>query len=310
MYRIRFHGRGGQGIKTAACILGTAFFRAGYEVQDAPRYGAERRGAPVFAYVRAAHAPIDERGIITNADLVVAADPTLVPVAAAGVLQGVGPRTVLVINDTAPAREWAQRLALAGPVLTLPGNLDPGSLEAHRIGAICAGTAARLTGAIARDVLAEATRWELQSHGTGAIERSLQDALGAFDAMAAHGGIVAEGGQADASGYQSPDWIPLPLDDAGIAAPDIHATATSVRTPTGLWRTQRPVIDYAHCKRCAWICSTFCPDSAIRIEPDRGPAIDYDHCKGCLVCVAVCPSHAIHAVPEREAHGQPACNAP
>ncbi|MEN8711676.1 MAG: 2-oxoacid:acceptor oxidoreductase family protein, partial [Arenicellales bacterium] len=45
MYRIRFHGRGGQGMKTASRILGTAFFLAGYEVQDAPRYGAERRGA-------------------------------------------------------------------------------------------------------------------------------------------------------------------------------------------------------------------------------------------------------------------------
>ena len=39
MYRIRFHGRGGQGIKTAGRILGTAFFQEGYEVQDAPRYG-------------------------------------------------------------------------------------------------------------------------------------------------------------------------------------------------------------------------------------------------------------------------------
>ena len=46
MFRIRFHGRGGQGMKTASRILGTAFFKTGYEVQDAPRYGAERRGAP------------------------------------------------------------------------------------------------------------------------------------------------------------------------------------------------------------------------------------------------------------------------
>jgi len=43
MFRICFHGRGGQGMKTASRILGTAFFIEGYEVQDAPRYGAERR---------------------------------------------------------------------------------------------------------------------------------------------------------------------------------------------------------------------------------------------------------------------------
>jgi len=41
MYRIRFHGRGGQGMKTSSRILGTAFFYEGYEVQDAPKYGAE-----------------------------------------------------------------------------------------------------------------------------------------------------------------------------------------------------------------------------------------------------------------------------
>ena len=70
MYRIRFHGRGGQGMKTASRVLGSAFFCAGFEVQDAPRYGAERRGAPIFAFVRAAREPINERGIIRRPDLV------------------------------------------------------------------------------------------------------------------------------------------------------------------------------------------------------------------------------------------------
>ncbi len=70
MYRIRFHGRGGQGMKTASRILGSAFFLEDFEVQDAPRYGAERRGAPIFAYVRAARQLINERGIIRQPDLI------------------------------------------------------------------------------------------------------------------------------------------------------------------------------------------------------------------------------------------------
>ncbi len=73
MLRIRFHGRGGQGMKTASRILGSAFFLVGYEVQDAPRYGAVRRGAPMFAYVRADKKIIYELGIITRPDLVVVA---------------------------------------------------------------------------------------------------------------------------------------------------------------------------------------------------------------------------------------------
>jgi pyruvate ferredoxin oxidoreductase gamma subunit len=78
MYRIRFHGRGGQGVKTASQILSSALFLEGFEVQDAPRYGAERRGAPIFAYVRADRAPINERGVIARPGLVVVVDETLV----------------------------------------------------------------------------------------------------------------------------------------------------------------------------------------------------------------------------------------
>src|SRR5436309_8292611 len=50
MRRIRFHGRGGQGMKTASRILGSAAFHAGFIVQDSPVYGAERRGAPMAAF--------------------------------------------------------------------------------------------------------------------------------------------------------------------------------------------------------------------------------------------------------------------
>lgn len=49
MIRVRFHGRGGQGAKTASRIVGTAAFLQGYTAQDSPIYGAERRGAPVAA---------------------------------------------------------------------------------------------------------------------------------------------------------------------------------------------------------------------------------------------------------------------
>ena len=89
MFRIRIHGRGGQGIKMASRVLGSALFRAGFTVQDAPKYGAERRGAPIYACVRAARQPINERGAITRPDLVVVADDTLLAVPAAGTLQGI-----------------------------------------------------------------------------------------------------------------------------------------------------------------------------------------------------------------------------
>jgi pyruvate ferredoxin oxidoreductase gamma subunit len=300
MYRIRFHGRGGQGVKTAAQVLGTAFFREGYEVQDAPRYGAERRGAPIFAYVRAARQPIHERGVITRPDLVVVADESLVGVPAAGVLSGLTADTVLLIASDVPAEAWRDRLNLTGPVIALP-RLAGEAGEAGLVGVACAGAAARLVGAVSRECLGAAIREEIGKFGAAAIERDLAAALAAFDAMRANAGGVHEGGEIAAVGYAPPQWIDLPVESADVSAPSIHAGATSELANTGTWRTLRPVIDYDLCKRCSWVCSTLCPDSAIDVASDRTPRIDYDHCKGCMVCVSVCPAHAIRAVSEQAA---------
>jgi len=298
MYRIRFHGRGGQGIKTASQMLGTALFLEGFEVQDAPRYGAERRGAPIFAYVRAARAPIHERGVITRPDLVVVADETLVPVPAAGVLQGISERTVLLIQSAETPQEWRQRLKLRGAILNLP--LAAEIAELPLVGAACAGAAARLLGVIRRHSLEQSIRHEIGKLGHSAVRKNLEQALAAFDAMAVHAGVASEGVAVSAADYSPPEWVDLPFEGARTSAPDISRPASSELVNTGAWRTHRPVIDYERCNRCSWVCSTLCPDSAIQVAPDHTPHVDYDHCKGCMLCVTVCPPHAIRAEPETE----------
>ena len=312
MYRIRLHGRGGQGVKTGGRILGTAFFNEGFEVQDAPLYGAERRGAPMFAYVRAAKTPIFERGVIGAPDLVVVADETLVPVPAAGVLKGAGERSVLLLNTPEDADTWKKRLNYPGKVIAMNAADVDDHIEAGYTGAICAGAAARLVGVVSRGALEEAIRHEVAPLGPKVVAENERRALGAFDSMAAEEGCVAEGAELRAEGYRNPEWVDLPLEGVGHAAPAIHRPATSVEVRTGLWRSMRPVIDYERCHRCTWICGTFCPDNAISVRPDGYPEVDYDHCKGCLICVAVCPSHVIAAVPEEGAAptGKTAIRAP
>lgn len=299
MYRIRFHGRGGQGMKTAANILGSAFFGEGFEVQDAPRYGAERRGAPIFAYVRAARAPIHERGVIAHPGLVVVADESLMTFAVAGVLQGATPGTVMLINTVESGQAWRDRLKFPGMVLTLPPLSTLPRSDIPVQSAVCAGAAARLTGVIRREMLAQAVRGELAAHTEAIIEHDLQCALSAYDAMTDYTGMVTDDTDTDNDAPVVPDWIDMPRDAVRVAAPGIRAVASSEQSLTGAWRTFRPVIDHEYCNRCSWICSTLCPDSAIRVDADHTPHIDYDHCKGCLACVTVCPPHAIRAVPER-----------
>jgi pyruvate ferredoxin oxidoreductase gamma subunit len=300
LYRVRFHGRGGQGVKTASRMLGSALFAEGYEVQDAPRYGAERRGAPIFATVRAGHEPIHERGPVRRPDLVVVADETLVAVASAGVLEGLTERSVLLVHGSADADTWRARLRLEGPVFTLPLEVaEPRALQ--RAGALCAGGAARLLGIVSRDALERAVRDELAGAGAQDVARSRECALAAYDALAPAEGCVREQPAPDAGAAAPPDWIDLPFEEARISAPDIHAALTSVQVRTGLWRTLRPVIDRDLCRRCHWVCGSLCPDGAISVDDEGAPRIDLDHCKGCMVCMAVCPPHAIHAVPEATA---------
>lgn len=300
MYRIRFHGRGGQGMKTAGRVLGTAFFLSGFEVQDAPRYGAERRGAPIFAYVRAARQPIHERGVIRRPDLVAVADDSLISVPAAGVLAGVDAHTVLLIDSPELPDLWRGRLNVEGPVLTLP-PFEEGSDAArtHRVGIACAAAAARLVGEITWDAFNRAVGEEIAGFGALAVEENRSAARHVFEAMAPHAGCVTPQLDMDAKSYEHPDWVDVPAEVARISAPTIHAAATSVEVKTGLWRTLRPVIDRERCHRCWWICSTLCPDSAIDVSSENEPSIDYDYCKGCLICVTVCPHHAIDSIPER-----------
>lgn len=300
MYRIRFHGRGGQGVKTASRILGRAFFNEGYTVQDAPRYGAERRGAPIFAYVRASLAPIYERGIIQQPDCIVVVDDTLMPVPAAAILQGCGQKTLVLIISDLSAEQWKHRLQIPGKVLCLPKSVaEKGSPLLW--GMACVGAVARLLEVLSRDALAAALHQELISLDSSAAEQSSSTALHYFDKMAATQIVIQQSSPAAATTYIKPHWLDMDMEKGPQAAPAIYTGATSEKLATGLWRTQRPVIDHAVCNRCWWLCSTFCPEGAIHVDAEGFPQIDYTHCKGCLVCLVQCPTHAIQALPEQEA---------
>lgn len=76
-YEIRWHGRGGQGAKTAALLLADVAFKTGKYVQGFPEYGPERMGAPITAFNRISENPIRVHSNIYTPDLVVVVDETL-----------------------------------------------------------------------------------------------------------------------------------------------------------------------------------------------------------------------------------------
>ena len=77
LIEIRWHGRGGQGAKTASLLLADAAFNTGKYIQGFPEYGPERMGAPITAYNRISSTPITVHSNIYEPDYVVVVDDTL-----------------------------------------------------------------------------------------------------------------------------------------------------------------------------------------------------------------------------------------
>ncbi len=77
MFQVRIHGRGGQGVVTAAEILSVAAFEEGKHAQAFPSFGSERMGAPVMAFVRIDDRPIRLREPVARPDALIVQDPTL-----------------------------------------------------------------------------------------------------------------------------------------------------------------------------------------------------------------------------------------
>jgi pyruvate ferredoxin oxidoreductase gamma subunit len=102
MTEVRWHARAGQGAKTAAHTLALALLEGGRSVQAFPEYGPERRGAPLRAYTRISDRPIRRHDGVTDPDLVVVLEPTLVH--EVDVAEGLRPGgTILVAGDAVPA---------------------------------------------------------------------------------------------------------------------------------------------------------------------------------------------------------------
>ena len=118
LIEIRWHGRGGQGAKTASLLLADAAFNTGKYIQGFPEYGPERMGAPITAYNRISTSPIRVHSNIYEPDYVVVVDDTLLK--AVDVASGLKEDGAIVINTTKGIDEIAPLLkGYKGSVYTI-----------------------------------------------------------------------------------------------------------------------------------------------------------------------------------------------
>jgi len=108
LLEIRFHGRGGQGVKTAALLLAEAAFETGKEVQGFADYGPERAGAPVAGFTRISDKKVTIHSFIESPDIVVIIDGTLID--SIPVLEGLKKDGPVIVNTTLPPEKIANKL--------------------------------------------------------------------------------------------------------------------------------------------------------------------------------------------------------
>jgi pyruvate ferredoxin oxidoreductase gamma subunit len=188
MLEIRIHGRGGQGNVVAAYLLATTAIRHGYHAQAFPAFGAERRGAPVAAFVRMDSRPIRRHCQVQSPAFLIVQDPALLQVP--GTLSGLTTRGRILVNGNEmaitrhgenesillPATRMAlehigrpvPNTALLAAFLTLTGLLP--------LSVFLDALAERFKGAVLQQNIhlveaaaaqVEAGRWQEVAHGTG-----------------------------------------------------------------------------------------------------------------------------------------------
>lgn len=181
LFEVRLHGRGGQGVVTAAELLSEAAFDEGRYAQAFPSFGSERTGAPVVAYCRIGDAPIRTREPVMQPHALVIQDATLLH--QVDVFAGMRSDGWVLINSKETPHELGIDSLAAGHVLTVAAS----DLAQEHVGrpmpnAALLGGLAALTGIVHLDAVVAAIRAKF----TPAVaEGNVAAAQAAYDLVAA-----------------------------------------------------------------------------------------------------------------------------
>lgn len=178
MIAVRFHGRGGQGSVIASQLLATAFFLEGKDAQSFPKFGVERRGAPVTAFVRASDEKIYSRYQIYEPDYLVILDSSLIN--GTDVASGLKPDGLIIVNSPKNPEDFKS----LNPFKVISVNASEIALK-HRLGSetapivntVILGAFAKITGLISIDALKRA----IEQEGVPYPERNIAAAEEAYE---------------------------------------------------------------------------------------------------------------------------------
>lgn len=271
MREMLFVGRGGEGVVLASQIMAETFGRAGFWVQTFPEFTAERRGAPISAFLRWNDSPIHRRYKMRACDVLVDISPSAPSEQA---LRTVRPGGLVVLNreERFPstgtfmiARVPASRIARRNAIL---------SSEGRPMGNVALlGACTKLLLPQGLEQLVAAVEFRMGA-GADANVQAAREGYARCTVQPARPGdtALASGSAAQVAPPVRPRYPMSTMDSRGNL--------------TGSWSLDRPVLT-EQCTACA-VCALFCPEAAMT-RTDGVMVVDYLHCKGCGICEAVCP---------------------
>jgi len=179
---IRWHGRGGQGAKTAAQLLAKVAAEAGGHSQGSPEYGPERTGAPIKAYTRISDEPIDVHCGINEPDVVVVLDETLL--GSQNCVEGLKEGGKLLVNTTKTPQDLRAQLGCPESVTVM--TVDGTGISIDEIGAPfpntpMTGALIKATGAIELDALFKDIKKKFGRKGEQIVNGNINSLKRAFE---------------------------------------------------------------------------------------------------------------------------------
>jgi pyruvate ferredoxin oxidoreductase gamma subunit len=267
-----FVGRGGEGVVLASQILAETFARAGFWVQTFPEFTAERRGAPISAFLRWDEtSPIHRRYKVRDCDVLVVVSPSPPSPQAVATVK---PGGLIVLNSETrlphtgafdiahvPASKIAQRYGIL-------------SSEGRPMGNVALlGACVRLLLPDGLEFLEQAVAMRTGGHADANILAAREGYERCSRQHTLAGDTAIEVAIESGATAQAPLVFPMSTRDSH----DKH---------TGTWSLDRPVL-MAECSACG-VCALFCPEGAMT-RSDGSMVIDYLYCKGCGICEVVCP---------------------
>lgn len=170
MEQIRIHGRGGQGVVTAAEIIALAAFYEGQESTAFPSFGVERSGAPIQSFARLDNKPIITREQIYKPTVLIIQDATLIDTA--DVFYGSTDKTIVIINST--LNKWpALKNKFKHLYFTPATEIALEIFGRNIVNTVILGAFAKHTGLVSLEALKKAIREKFKDKGQAIIDKNI-----------------------------------------------------------------------------------------------------------------------------------------